>query len=625
MAKQRAQPSKIEGGDRQHRLKQVQLRALNGLTLGGIVGLPIALFSLGQKLFFTTLDLKNKIPLFGFTSINNVEMPWLELTLLAIGLWIFSPWIITFGLRSLGQVQTLSSGIFAQTRPEAYRSLQRFGQSNGLPIPTLLIIETDLPIVMSYGRSLPIQPKFLQALFAQLPVVIQQIFDPCRTIAISRSLVSQLSATELAALYSLEAAHLATGSAAVLSTVMLFQSLPYACYVGFSALSDRLSRYSVPLPPVIQTLNSFLLYPIQRMISKLLGIAASMAYLVFKVLRWGSYWLARSRTDYADDLACQTTDQPNELAKALLKLVQLTRNSLLHTQQLPMALEWLEPLLPVAIAESVSLRQIKSIGQNRPSRWAEINQHQVPMSVRLARLATLARDRDQRPLFDRPEQPWQWQLDPMHQQWFQPWIWGAIGFVLASVAWGIGWMGYWAGMGRLAWLGSDYNLFWGLPMIGFGLGQLMRFNSVLPDLPQTSPQTELPSLNAEGLKPAAVSLQGHLKGRSGFANWLGQDLWFVTESSDWVPVKINATTGPIGLILDRLFHQVSIDRAMTASSSSNRNASILLSGWLRQGITPWIDAEVLRFGNQSRWVSHHQTATVILGLVAIALGCVIVL
>jgi hypothetical protein len=241
-------------------------------------------------------------------------------------------------------------------------------------------------------------------------------------------------------------------------------------------------------------------------------------------------------------------------------------------------------------------------------------------------LATFARDREQRPLFDRPERPWLWSIDPETRVWFKPWLWAAIGLMVSMVAWVVGWLGYWLGQSNLAWLGSDYNLMWGLPCLGFGLGQLSRFNALLPDLPRSSSYSaQMPSLSTpialNGLKSLPIAIEGQLQGRSGLSNGLGQDLWFVTENGDWVPLKLNTTTGPIGLILARLFNQTSIAAAMLSKSAQ---VSVRLSGWLRQGVTPWIDAEMLQSG-KSKLICHHQTATIALGALAIGLGCFMIL
>ena len=103
---------------------------------------------------------------------------------------------------------------------------------------------------------------------------------------------------------------------------------------------------------------------------------------------------------------------------------------------------------------------------------------------------------------------------------------------------------------------------------------------------------------------------------SGIANWIAQDLWLVTDQGDYIPLHITSKTGPFGLGLARLLNQRSI--------AVQIGQSIVVSGWLRQGITSWIDAEAIRVG--SRVIrSEHQFATVMIGAITVAIGLYVAL
>ncbi|NJN49769.1 MAG: hypothetical protein HC805_08415 [Alkalinema sp. RL_2_19] len=110
----------------------------------------------------------------------------------------------------------------------------------------------------------------------------------------------------------------------------------------------------------------------------------------------------------------------------------------------------------------------------------------------------------------------------------------AIGYGLALLLWGIAWISFWLGLPQLAWLGSDFRPVYAFPLIGFGIGTLVRFNRYFPDVP-TSWQRRRPAA-AEDLaaivqdplalpnKVNPVAITGQLIGRHGIANWLCQDL-----------------------------------------------------------------------------------------------------
>lgn len=199
-------------------------------------------------------------------------------------------------------------------------------------------------------------------------------------------------------------------------------------------------------------------------------------------------------------------------------------------------------------------------------------------------------------------------------------------------------MMHWAGRSQFAWLGSDYNLFLGLPLLGFGMGTWMRFNAFFPELSTAMSRCDRSSLNAAGsdrlnrengalingltqagavpLTPQLVMLQGKLKGRSGVANWLGQDLWLELASGDRIKLHSGASLGPIGLWLQEAFGHRTLARYV--------GQEVMVSGWLRRGATIWMDVEAART-SQGVLLGGHQVWSLLIGGVFVGVGLFVLL
>jgi len=123
----------------------------------------------------------------------------------------------------------------------------------------------------------------------------------------------------------------------------------------------------------------------------------------------------------------------------------------------------------------------------------------------------------------------------------------------------------------------------------------MRINDFFPDLvPRAVTAPSLPQIlsNSDSLPLDAqpVGLQGKLLGRSGMANWLGQDLILQTETG-LVRLHYVSRFGPIGSLWSQ-----------PTRPSDLVGQSVVATGWLRRGATVAIDLETLR--SQGGRVSH---------------------
>jgi Zn-dependent protease with chaperone function len=585
--------------------KNFSLPLIQILTMAGLVGVPAGwLYGLlwsGQILG----EIKNKVLFFWWHQPIGTEIPWVPLTGLALIALVLNSWLIRSQLNRTASgktsaVKTLSPSQLSQYSPEAYRLLQRSCKESKRSLPRLEIIESPLPLVLSYG------------------LIPQQ-----QTIALSRSVLTQLSEGEIAALYALEVSNLHNWSSPILSATTALALLPYLLYWESAQWGDRFLALG-------QEPQKFVpLSWIWKITGNICGVVAAVNYGIFAGLRWMSFWLARSRPDVTDRTVCNLTGNPNGLASALMQLRSSMAASLGQADSC--WLEALEPLLPIARQESATapLSGVEF--------WLTLNQFQRPIEERLARLGKIAKQWNLTPILPSHTKSFLFPSKTL-RHWATPFTWAIGGYLLAWLAWGVGWIAYAIGQTRLAFLGSDYALFIGLTLLGFGLGIWMRFNRFFPDLNASQSRCDQPRLKPEEqdhrtdealalvaalthpqatpLKPQLTMLQGKLQGRQGSANWLGQDLWLELPSGEKINLHFGSSLGPLSLLWSELWGNQTLARSV--------GQEVIVSGWLRRGGTLWMDVEAARtpFGVLS---GGHQIWSLVIGTVLIGVGLYVML
>ena len=137
-------------------LPMLPFQGLKALTLLGLVGIPALLLTSIQLILSIGMDLKNKVFPFWYQLPIAVDIPWLFFTLLAVFAIATSPWAIALLIRTHHPIRTMTTSTLAQHSPEAHRTLQRMAQELAMALPTLVLIDSPLPIALSYGFG----PKF---------------------------------------------------------------------------------------------------------------------------------------------------------------------------------------------------------------------------------------------------------------------------------------------------------------------------------------------------------------------------------------------------------------------------------------------------------------------------------
>ena len=445
--------------------------------------------------------------------------------------------------------------------------------------------------------------------------------------------------TKSRAIYAGELGHILHWDFSFMSWVTIATQIPYALYWKAAEAGDWLRERSA-----LRKRESKLMAILLGIGADLLAIGSAISYGFYRLLRWSGLWLSKQRVTYSDRVACNLTGNPNGLIRALVKSAIATAQTIQQDTKTDYLLEGFDLITPLGCGNAtslgsfyphVSLTALLNWDLVNPDRhWLTVNQSHPLLGDRLQRLSHYAK---------------QWQLEPeldvepsesfnRNPRAFllqgAPFFGLAAGYLLAQILWFAAQIAYRFGAQQISWLASDYNLFVGFMMIGLGLGIFLRFNAFFPDLKylevnrsstRSLSESELLTASADLsllellTKPDAlpidsqpVRLEGTLLGRTGIANGLGQDLLLQT-SKGLIKLHYSSQLGAVGNLLPQTTRPVDLI-----------GQSVLITGWFRRGVTPWIDLDTLRSGNRiSR--SGHQVWSTLLASTTILFGLFLII
>ncbi len=573
------------------------------------IATPIVLFLLISSVFAVS----NGIGLLWFRFVTSVlrwsrpipslEIPVVQILLVLGGLFVASPWLLDALLKGLYNLHPLSTHTLGGYSPESHRVIQRFCQQHKMLMPRLGVVPTQAPLAFTYGSL----RRFSR-------------------IVVSQGLLDQLADDEIAAIYAGELGHILHWDFSLMTWVTVITQIPYALYWKAAEAGDWLWARSA-----LRKRNSRVMAALLGIGADLLAIGSALSYSVYWLLRWSGLWLSKQRVIYSDRAACNLTGNPNGLIRALVKSTIATAQTIQRDSKTDYLLEGFDLLTPVSYRSAISvgsvyphtsLNSLLAWDLVNPDRgWLVLNNSHPLMGDRLHRLTRYALH---------------WQLEPeldieppesVHRNWRSfllqgaPFLGIAVGYLVAQVVWFAAQIAYQFGAQQISWLASDYNLFLGFMMIGLGIGILLRFNSFFPDLKnlessRSPSQDESNSLslvdlltepNALPIDRQPTRLEGTLLGRTGIANWLGQDLLLQT-SNGLIKLHYLSPMGAIGSLLPQVTRPADLV-----------GQSVGVTGWFRRGATPWIDMDTIHSGGRiSR--SGHQVWSTLLASTVILLG-----
>jgi Zn-dependent protease with chaperone function len=536
--------------------------------------------------------------LFGLGHILDI-LVWAGLTFFA------APYLLEFVLRRVYQMQPWSIAQLGQVSPEAQRRIQAYCQQMQQPLPQLGLLPAAAPIVFTYG-----------------------IWAKQARLVLSQGLLDQLNDDEIAAVCSGEVRHIHPLNMGLVTWIVALLQVPYSIYYLTAQLADYLAAWSHK-----QRLRGLEILALIGVY--LLALVSASGYVTFIGLRWVGLWFTRQRSMLADHAAANLTGNPNGQARALLKLAYGISQDIQTQRQTDFVLEALELAMPVGYHQAMtigSLLRVMPVEQALAWDWGNPQRHYLSfnnshalLGDRLARLMQSAQQWQLPQELDMNQYLEQQQM-PRQPQWSAllaaalPFWSAAIGYALAVLFWGVAWIGFFLGFQQITWLGSDWRPMYAFPLIGFGVGTLLRFNRYFPDLPRRwsyAPPAELGYLAAIVQDPLALpncahttALTGHLMGRQGVSNWLCQDLLLHSQR---VLLQLHYPSY-LGWFSNLLWAE---NRALDLLGQT-----VSAIGWVRRGATPWMDVELLRNPAGKTRRGGHQVWNTIVGITAVLLGII---
>ena len=564
------------------RVKQWKLRL-------AIAGTAIALFWLVRFLIHSAMESINRLLVWIRWPINLQPIqllykdPTWPLIILLLALVLLSPWIFDLLLKFFYGLQPFSTRGLTQYSPEAVRILRRVCQQRGWFLPPLKLLPMQTPVCFTYGCL----PRYAR-------------------IVVSQGLLDQLTEDEIATLYAYELGHLGRRwDWLLMSGLGLLLQLPYLGYWQTAAWGDR------------QT------HPILR---NLAAGSSTVFYGTYWLIRKVGLLLSRLRTYYSDRTAVELTGNPNGLTRALLKTAIGYTNAIQqqgYTNPLIESIDLLTPLgnqtaLHLGVAIPQAEKGIAWDLLNPYRHWLTLNNahpltgdriHLLNLYARYWGLATeLDLESSPPPRAKIRFQSWaefshHWR--PLLRQG-SPFFGLPVGWAIAMLFWGFGIFSTWMNWWRLDWLYQDPSILKGSLLLGLGIGVMLRINPFFPDLKpatwQTSPNLRklLSNSQAIPIEGPGIKTQGKLLGRSGIANWLGQDLILQTRSG-LIKLHFLSQFGPIGNLLTK-----------QKRPAEFVGHTLQVIGWFRRGATSWIDVDQLQApGNQVIRANHPIWSTLI--------------
>jgi Zn-dependent protease with chaperone function len=477
-----------------------------------------------------------------------------------------SPWLLDALLQRFYGAVPLSADTQAASSPEAVQVLKRFCRQKNWPVPVLKLLPTTAPVALSYGN---------------LPRTAR--------IAVSQGLLDRLADAEIAAICAGEIGHIATWDFAVISQATLVANIPYLIYWQVAQWGDRWPKAGSWQAKLLR--------------SGATGISA-LAYGLYWLLRWPALWLSRVRVYYSDRLAAEMTGNPNGLTRALLKMAAGIAEDVQQQGKTSYLLEGFDLLVPVGHRQAgglgsclagTSLESLLEWDCRNPyRRWLAVNNSHPPAGDRLQLLAQYARFWKLETELDLNKRVSAGSSESLNRKTLlllgAPFFGMLAGLAAGCLLWLLGWIGLQFRISLISWLFRDWEwVFWGLLLVGFSLGTVVRFNSFFPEIRPSADLAapSLPSLLAQSaalpLDSQPVRLEGQLLGRTGIGNCLGQDLLLHTASG-LVKLHCFSNLGPVWLQAKSLRPWDLVSRQVT------------VTGWFRRGATPWIDVETLQAG-----------------------------
>lgn len=534
--------------------------------------------------------------------------PTMTLIIFLVIVFLISPWWLD-GLMSICyQRRKLSLSELLTRCPETGKLLRSYCRQHQIPFPRLGILEITSPVIFSYGHL----PKNTR-------------------IVVSEGLLTQLEDEEITTLLAGELGMIRYGLFPILSSAIALLQIPYTLYYqiadwgekGYQKMPKRSPRF-IPnwiwrdIPPLIRNSSAIL---------------SNFFYLAYRLWQLPLNWIFQAQHFYRDQFSVSLTGNPNAKVRALIKLTFGITHGIEVEKQTPYLLESFNPLFPIgyrqglslgSLCKHLSLETILNGELSQPYRHYlnSFNSHS-PISDRAFNLLQFA-TKYQLPLELEINNP-----NPSSRNWIDRiktlisayrvfpllqkslYLGIILGLILRLIFWGMGMISEQLDIFYLSWLAEAETILNASILFAFSLSLLIGINHYFPNL-KLSNENNNPNLSQwltqmnHPQEVASLRIEGQLFGRTGISNWLGQDLILKTETG-MIPLHFSSRLGMIGNTLPNF-------------SRPNQfiQQPVIVSGWLRRGVIPWLDVERITYNQRHSIQAHYP-----IWLTIIAMGAAI--
>lgn len=540
------------------------LTLASGVTLSLLFGMVLVL-SLAVVLIYNSDDPKLALAIgVGLTLIFNT-----------IGFFL-SPWIMDLVQNWMYHTRWVEMGEIESKSPETARVIQRICEQKKLKTPRLGIIDDQNPTAFTYG-ALPNSARLV----------------------VSEGLFTYLDDDEIATVYAHEMGHIVHWDFAVMTLASTLVQITYLIY----SFARRIGRSGG-----------------DNKAKDAIAVAAVVAYIFYLIGTYLVLYLSRTREYYADHFAAESTGNPNGLSRALVKIAYGIVEEGQRAKEPSRLIEGTRALGIYdhkAAASTGTAYRIASepakIGRvflwdmfNPWGWWMELNSTHPLTGKRVRALSTYAEQLGIETEFDMGR------IVGEGRSLSKSKLYG--NFLLDIVLYGAETIGFVAGLAIgffLVMQAKNLSLLVGCPLIGLGLGVLLKTLVMFPDYKQAA-ETDILTLMsdpyASPLRGQPAKLQGELIGRGDSGYKFGSDLT-IQDRSGLLYVHYASRFGPLGNFL------FGMKRVQSLIGSE-----VGALGWFRRGVAPWMDLIQLNSKSGTIVNSYHRFWALVFGCGSIILG-----
>ncbi|MTJ52861.1 Zn-dependent protease with chaperone function [Anabaena sp. UHCC 0253] len=542
----------------------------------------MALFWMCREMLKLVLGLINQI-LYQLPYLQPIQILYRDPSTLILGLFVIlmvlSPWLLDWLLAQFSGQEELPKEKLNSYSRETLRVVQRTCQQRRWLTPKLRILPISAPMIITYGN---------------LPRTAR--------ITVSQGLLEQLADDEIASVYALSLGQIGRWDFVVMSLVLLVTMPFYGIYQQISVWGNQHQGKMWRWPGTV---------------------LAAISYGIWCLFTGTALLNSRLRLYHNDAMSAEITGNPNGLIRALLKISIGVAHDISLKENTCWQLESLNILAPVAYQHSIVLGStaghlpfesfLKWENFHPYRQWFTINSCHPLMGDRIERLCQIARNwhLDTELHQTNPQQPILIKPQTFYLQ-IAPWLGIPLGVVFAGLIWLLWQTAYTIHWLNLKWIYDNWSFVTGCMLIGFGIGTVIRINTLFPDITPVNLQKNEHLINLLGepsilpINSIRVRLSGKLLGRPGIGNCLAQDM--ILQSNQGL-MKLHHIPWP----------------GKSFNSQDLIGRQITVTGWLRRGATPWVDIQTLETQGGTKINSPHPIWSTIIAISAQAWGAYIML